>query len=85
MGCCSVANYVTLLRLRRACALLVSGHEPVSDIALTVGYESAQALAKAIRRDLDTTPTAVRRGDVPARDKLLTSCECLSTSLPNGF
>jgi AraC family transcriptional regulator len=63
---CTVANYVTLLRLRRACALLVSGHEPISDIALTVGYESAQALAKAMRRDLDTTPTAVRRGDVLA-------------------
>jgi len=63
---CTVANYVTLLRLRRACALLVSGHEPVSDIALTVGYESAQALAKAMRRDLDTTPTAMRRGNVLA-------------------
>jgi AraC family transcriptional regulator len=75
MGC-SVANYVTWLRLRRACALLVSGHEPVSEIAATVGYESAQALAKAMRRDLDTTPTAVRRGGAPALKKLLkSSCE----------
>src|ERR1700692_679975 len=80
---CSVANYVTLLRLRRACALLVSGHEPVSDIASTVGYESAQALAKAVRRDLDTTPTAVRRGDVPAWKKLLTSCH--EADLPPTF
>jgi len=71
---CTVANYVTLLRLRRACALLVSGHEPVSDIALTVGYESAQALAKAMRRDLDTTPTAVRRGDVLAWKDIFSRC-----------
>jgi AraC family transcriptional regulator len=71
---CTVASYVTLLRLRRACALLVSGHEPVSDIALTVGYESAQALAKAMRRDLDTTPTAVRRGDVSAWKDIFSLC-----------
>lgn len=70
----TVANYVTLLRLRRACALLVSGHEAVSDIALKVGYESAQALAKAMRRDLDTTPTDVRRGNVPAWNDLFTHC-----------
>lgn len=70
----TVANYVTLLRLRRACALLVSGHEAVSDIASKVGYESAQALAKAMRRDLDTTPTDVRRGNVPAWNDLFTHC-----------
>jgi AraC family transcriptional regulator len=60
---CSVASYVTWRRLQRACALLVSGPEPVLEIALCVGYESAQALAKAMRRELDTSPTAVRRGD----------------------
>ena len=60
---CSVGTYVTWRRLQRACALLVSGTEPVLDIALSVGYESAQALSKAMRRELDTTPTAVRRGD----------------------
>jgi AraC family transcriptional regulator len=82
MGC-SVATYVTGLRLRRACALLVSGHEPVSEIAATVGYETAQALAKAMRRDLDTTPTAVRHGGAPALWKLLKpSCE---SDLPPPF
>ena len=60
---CSVGTYVTWRRLQRACALLASGDEPVLEIALTVGYESAQALAKAMRRELDTTPTAVRDGD----------------------
>lgn len=59
---CSVATYVTWRRLQRACALLASGKEPVLDIALSVGYESAQALAKAMRRELDTTPSDVRKG-----------------------
>lgn len=62
MGC-TVASYVTWRRLQRACALLASGGEPVLQIALAVGYESAQALAKAMRRELDISPTAVRQGD----------------------
>lgn len=63
---CSVGDYVTTRRLQRACALLRSGPEPVLEIALAVGYDSAQALAKAMRRELDTTPTAVRHGDTTA-------------------
>lgn len=59
---CSVGHYVTRRRLQRACALLVSGREPVLEVALAVGYESAQSLAKAMRRELDATPTAVREG-----------------------
>jgi AraC family transcriptional regulator len=82
---CSVANYVTLLRIRRACALLVSGHEPVADIALAVGYESAQALAKAMRRDLDTTPTAVRRGDVDAAAWKDIFSRCREPDFPSVF
>lgn len=68
---CSVGSYVTWRRLQRACALLISGPEPVLDVALAVGYESAQALAKAMRRELDTTPTAVRRGDIAPWKSLL--------------
>lgn len=59
---CSVGTYVTWRRLQRACALLVSGRESVLEVALEVGYESAQALAKAMRRELGTSPTAVRQG-----------------------
>lgn len=59
---CSVASYVSWRRLQRACALLVSGPEPVQEVAWLVGFESAQALAKALRRELDCTPTAVRSG-----------------------
>jgi AraC family transcriptional regulator len=89
---CSVASYVTWRRLQRACALLVSGRESVLEIALSVGYESAQALAKALRRELGTTASAVRRGDsapwkslmVPARlpHPLASSLSSSSASLP---
>jgi len=58
----SVARYVTWRRLQRACALLVSGSEPVLQVALAVGFESGQALAKAMRRELDASPSALRRG-----------------------
>lgn len=67
---CSVGDYVTTRRLQRACALLLSGPEPVLEIALAVGYDSAQALAKAMRRELGTTPTAVRRGETTAWQQL---------------
>jgi len=68
---CSVGDYVSWRRLQRACALLVSGSEPVLQVALEVGFESAQALAKAMRRELGATPTAVRRGDAAACQRLL--------------
>jgi AraC family transcriptional regulator len=68
---CTVGDYVSAIRLRRACALLVTGREPVLEVALAVGYESAQALAKAMRRELDATPTEVRRGDRRAWARLL--------------
>lgn len=66
----TVQGYVTWRRLQRACELLAAGDRPVLEVALEVGYESAQALAKAMRRELDTTPTAVRAGDVPAWQRL---------------
>ncbi len=69
---CSVGNYVTWRRLQRACALLASGRESVLEIALAVGYESSQALAKAMRRDLGATPGEVRRGDHAPWTSLLT-------------
>lgn len=61
----SVSGYVTWRRLLRACELLVLRSDPVLDIALEVGFASAQALAKAMRRELGVTPTAVRTGTVP--------------------
>jgi AraC family transcriptional regulator len=57
-----VPDYVTWRRLRQACELLAGGERAVLEVALAVGYDSAQALAKAMRRELDTTPSAVRSG-----------------------
>ncbi|MGY4826956.1 AraC family transcriptional regulator [Sphaerotilaceae bacterium SBD11-9] len=66
----TVAGYVTLRRLQRACELLADDRAVVLDVALAVGYDSAQALAKAMRRELDTTPTAVRAGAAPRWQQL---------------
>jgi AraC family transcriptional regulator len=68
---CSVGEWVTWRRLQRAGAMLVSGREAVQVIAAAVGYESAQALNKALRRELGTTPTALRRGDAAPWSRLL--------------
>ncbi|MGJ7502402.1 AraC family transcriptional regulator [Variovorax sp. ZT5P49] len=63
----TVGGYVTWRRLRRACELLAAQRSaPVLEAAQAVGFESAQALAKAMRRELGTTPTAVRDGSEPA-------------------
>jgi AraC family transcriptional regulator len=66
----SVQGYVTWRRLRRACELLAAGDLPVLEVALAVGYDSSQALAKAMRRELDTTPTGIRAGSVPDWQRL---------------
>ncbi|SCX70990.1 GyrI-like domain-containing protein [Variovorax sp. EL159] len=63
----TVGGYVTWRRLRRACELLAARRSaPVLEAAQAVGFESAQALAKAMRRELGTTPTAIRDGGEPA-------------------
>ncbi len=59
---CSVGTYIIWRCLQRATALLVSGCESVLHIALEVGFESGQSLAKAMRRTWGATPTALRRG-----------------------
>ena len=66
----TVTGYVTWRRLQRACELLAANPDSVLDVALAVGYDSAQALAKAMRRELDTTPTAIRAGEQPAWQRL---------------
>lgn len=83
MGC-SVGDYVAARRLRRACALLLSGSEPVLEIALAVGYESAQALAKAMRRELGASPTEVRAGNARASARVLDAVVPLHSSSPRG-
>jgi AraC family transcriptional regulator len=77
----TVAGYITWRRLQRACELLAADPSSVLDVALAVGYDSAQALAKAMRRELDTTPTAVRAGAQPAWQRLF---ERRAAPLPDG-
>jgi AraC family transcriptional regulator len=66
----TVGGYITWRRMQRACELLTDNPASVNDVALEVGYESAQALAKAMRRELDTTPAAVRGGQAPRWQQL---------------
>lgn len=67
----TVGGYVLWRRLQHACQQLVETTSPVLDVALSVGFGSAQALAKALRRELGLTPTAVRSGSpVPWSDWL---------------
>ena len=66
----TVGGYVTWRRLRRACEMLAAHEGAVQDVALAVGFATAQALAKAMRRELDTTPSQVRAGRQPSFDAL---------------
>lgn len=61
----TVGGYLCWRRLQRACALLGGTQAQVLDVALATGFGSAQALAKAMRRELQLTPTQVRAGASP--------------------
>lgn len=54
-------RYRTRLRLEKACLLLETTDDAVTDIALQVGYESSQALARIFAKELGVTPSAWRR------------------------
>ncbi|MCF7750909.1 AraC family transcriptional regulator [Bacillus subtilis subsp. subtilis] len=51
---------VARLRLLQALHLLAQADSRVTEVALSVGFESPQALARACRQALDATPTALR-------------------------
>lgn len=72
----TVSGYLTWRRLQKACELLTRTDAAVLEVALEVGYTSAQALAKAMRRELDTTPTAVRKGLSPRWQQLFERRAC---------
>jgi AraC family transcriptional regulator len=54
-------RYQKQLRIRRAAALLEQGRLSVIEVALAVGYESGQALARAFRQETGATPGAWQR------------------------
>jgi len=51
---------VARLRLLQALQLLGQAESRVTEVALSVGYESPQALARACRQALDATPSSLR-------------------------
>jgi AraC family transcriptional regulator len=53
--------YQVKLRLEHAEALLLGTQRSVTDIALSVGYESSQSLARAFNRTRGCTPSEFRR------------------------
>lgn len=55
---------VARLRLLHALQLLAQADSRVTEVALSVGYESPQALARACRQALDSTPSALREDPV---------------------
>ena len=56
----TVGRTLVRLRLLRALHLLENQTSSVTDIALQVGYESPQALARAFRENLGATPSELR-------------------------
>jgi AraC family transcriptional regulator len=69
---------VARLRLLRALQLLAQADSRVTEVALEVGYESSQALARACRQALAATPSALRD------DALLRAHWQQQLSLPAG-
>lgn len=53
--------YLRQLRVERACVLLATTDLPVTEIALTVGYDTPQAFARMFRAEAGTSPSQWRR------------------------
>jgi len=64
----SPLGYVSELRMERARSLLARGDEPVSAVAVAVGYASLFAFSRAFKRHVGCAPTVYRvreRGSRP--------------------
>jgi AraC family transcriptional regulator len=55
-----IGRTVARLRQLRALHMLQERRRPITDIALTVGYETPQAFARAFRQSLGATPSELR-------------------------
>lgn len=65
------SSYLTALRLQKALTMLESSEQPVSEIALEVGYRDYFYFARVFKTNLGTTPTAYREN--PAQHQNLIS------------
>ncbi len=61
----TVHSYVRRLRLERAAARLISGTDPITDIALAAGYDTPAAFTRAFRQLFGRTPTSFRSRRLP--------------------
>jgi AraC-like DNA-binding protein len=59
----SPMEYVTQWRMRLAADRLVNGRDPVSVVALSLGYESESAFGVAFKRTMGRSPRRYARGD----------------------
>lgn len=59
----TVADYVRNRRLSLAAEEIMMTKNPITDIALEYGYDSADAFTKAFRRLHGVTPSALRKGE----------------------
>jgi AraC-like DNA-binding protein len=53
---CSAMEYLTRWRMRRAADKLVNSSDPVSSIAISLGYESESAFSFAFKREMGCSP-----------------------------
>jgi AraC family transcriptional regulator len=54
-------EWLTVQRIQRAKALLANPQLPITEIALTVGYQTPSAFAATFRKIAGVTPTEFRR------------------------
>jgi len=67
----TIAEYVRRVRLAAAVQQLLHSPEPVTEIALAVGYETPAAFTKAFRQRFGVAPTALRTMERTAAFTLL--------------
>lgn len=70
----SPMQYVTTLRIQRACEMLSGTDIEVKRIATLVGYESASSFSNTFRRLLGRSPTAYREEKQGAQNTLRREC-----------
>lgn len=61
----SCKSYITKLRLKKACQMLVETDKPVFEIAEQVGYSSASYFIRVFKESLGETPESYRKSPHP--------------------
>lgn len=81
---CSMAEYLTAARVRRACTLLGERDLTLAQIALWVGFADQSHFTRAFTALVGQTPGAFRRSTFPDRHSVLDSNECSPTTSPRS-